>query len=52
MDGRIMGENLKRMGLNEKWLKKQLAEQGYKSEKEIFLGLCDQENQLTLFEIN
>ena len=52
MDGRIMGENLKRMGLNEKWLKNQLAAQGYKSEKEIFLGLCDQQNGLTLFEIN
>ena len=52
MDGRIMGENLKRMGLNEKWLKNQLNEQGYKSEKEVFLGLCDQENQLTLFEVN
>ena len=52
MDGRIMGENLKRMGLNEKWLKNQLAAQGYKSEKEIFLGLCDQQNQLTLFKIN
>ena len=52
MDGRIMGENLKRMGLNEKWLKNQLNEQGYKSEKEVFLGLCDQENQLTLFKVN
>ena len=52
MDGRIMGENLKRMGLNEKWLKNQLAAQGYKSEKEIFLGLCDSNNKLTLFEIN
>ena len=52
MDGRIMGENLKRMGLNEKWLKNQLAAQGYKSEKEIFLGICDSNNKLTLFEIN
>ena len=49
MDGRILGENLKRMGLDEIWLKKQLHLQGYKLPGEIFLALCDQENQLTLF---
>ena len=50
MDGRVMGENLKRMGLDEKWLQKQLSEQGHKSPKEIFLGLCDSNNQLTLYQ--
>ena len=50
MDGRMMGENLKRMGLDEKWLQKQLSEQGYKSPKEIFLGLCDSNNKLTLYQ--
>ena len=49
MDGRILGENLKRMGLDEIWLKKQLHLQGHKQPGEIFLALCDQENQLTLF---
>ena len=49
MDGRILGENLKRMGLDEIWLKKQLHLQGYKQPGEIFLALCDQENQLALF---
>lgn len=49
MDGRILGENLQRMGLDEKWLQKQLTAQGYKSAKEIFLGVCDENNQLTVF---
>lgn len=50
MDGRILDENLKRMGLDKIWLDKQLKEYGYHNAKEIFLGLCDNNNQLTLFE--
>ena len=50
MDGRILGENLKRMGLDDKWLKKQIKEQGYKSEKDILLGFCNQNKQLTLYK--
>ena len=49
MDGRIMGENLKRMGLDLKWLDKQIRAQGYHDAKEIFLGLCDNNNRLSLF---
>lgn len=49
MDGRILEENLQRMGLDEKWLQKQLISQGYKGPKEIFLGVCDENNQLTVF---
>ena len=49
MDGRIMGENLKRMGLDLKWLEKQIKAQGYHDVKEIFLGLCDNNNHLSLF---
>ena len=50
MEGRVMGENLKRMGLNKAWLKKQLKAQGYKNVKEIFLGIYRQEeNKLTLY---
>lgn len=51
MDGRIMGENLKRMGLDLKWLEKQIKAQGYHDAKEIFLGLCDNNNQLSLFAV-
>ncbi|MBR5202088.1 MAG: DUF421 domain-containing protein [Clostridia bacterium] len=52
MDGRILEENLKRMGLDHIWLEKQIKEQGFKNAKEIFLGLCDQNKQLTLFKTN
>ena len=51
MDGRILGENLHRIGFNEKWLEKQLRVQGYKRPDEIFLALWDEQNQLTLFPI-
>ena len=50
MDGRILEENLKRMGLNAKWLQKQIKKQGFKNEKEIFLGVCDQNKQLSLYK--
>ena len=49
MDGRILDENLKRMGLDDKWLQKQLNAQGYKKAEEVFLALCDENNQLTVF---
>ena len=52
MDGRILEENLKRMGLNSVWLNNQLKNQGYKNAKEIFLGLCDENKQLTHYKVN
>ncbi len=51
MDGRILEENLKRMGLDLTWLSKQLKSQGYRNAKEIYLGLCDKDNQLSLFAL-
>ena len=50
MDGRILDENLRRMGLDSKWLQNQIKEQGYKNAKEIFLGICDQNKQLSLYK--
>ena len=49
MDGRILEENLKRLGLDMNWLEKQLKCMGHKNAKEIFLGICDNNNELTLF---
>jgi uncharacterized membrane protein YcaP (DUF421 family) len=49
MDGRILDENLKRMSLDDRWLQKQLNAQGYKKAEEVFLALCDENNQLTVF---
>lgn len=51
MDGRILGGNLQRMGVNETWLEKQLRAQGYHSAKEIYLGLVDSNKQLSLYPI-
>lgn len=50
MDGRILEENLKRMGLDSKWLNKQIKEQGFRNAKDIFLGLCDENKQLSLYK--
>lgn len=50
MDGRILDENLKRMKLDKTWLNKRLNEQGFKSAKEVFLGLCDEKQQLFLYK--
>ena len=51
MDGRVMGENLTRLGRDANWLEKQLKAQGYKSVKDIFLGIYrPEEDKLTLYK--
>ena len=52
MDGRILEENLRRMGLNAAWLDKQLRTQGVHDAKAAFLGLCDAQNKLTLYKMD
>lgn len=52
MDGRILHENLERLGLDLTWLEKQLKQQKYNNAKEIYLGICDPQNNLSLFPIN
>lgn len=49
MDGRIMGENLGRIGKDEKWLTGLVKNQGYSSPKQVFLGLADEQGNLTLY---
>ena len=49
MDGRIIGDNLRRRGLDETWLKKELEKQSCRNASEIFLGLCGNGNKLTLY---
>ena len=49
MDGRILDGNLKRMELNSQWLEEQLKAQGFRSAKEIYLGLCDTNQKLSLY---
>ena len=50
MDGRILEDNLKRMGVDEKWLKKQIKDQGFKNANEILLGICDRNKNLSLYK--
>ena len=50
LDGRVMGDNLKRKGLNEAWLKDQLRQQGIGSPEEVFIGLCGTDNTLTVYK--
>ena len=50
LDGRVMGDNLSRLGKDENWLEKQLKRQGYEDAKEIFLAVYrPEENKLTLY---
>jgi len=50
MDGRVMGENLSRIGRDANWLTKELKSQGYKDAKELFLGVYrPEEDKLTLY---
>ena len=50
MDGRVMGENLSRIGRDANWLTKQLKAKGYNDTKEIFLGIYrPEEDKLTLY---
>ena len=52
MDGRVMGENLTRIGRDEKWLEKQLNQQGHKSAREILLGVYHtEEDKLSLYPL-
>ena len=50
MDGRVLSGNLSRMGLDEKWLLKQLSAQGYAAPSQIFLGQCDVNRKLSLYK--
>ena len=50
-EGKIISDNLKHTGNNEEWIKKQL-EQQHISLKDVFIGMCDYQNQLNVYRIN
>lgn len=50
MDGTVLTENLRRMGVDRNWLDSQLKNQGIKNPKEVFLGLCDEKKVLTVYK--
>ena len=52
MDGRVLGENLHRMGVDETWLLKQLRQQGYHSAREVFLAVADANKQVAVYPVS
>ena len=50
MDGRILDGNLRRLGLDSTWLQTQLAAQGYRSAKDVFLAVCDKNKRLAVYK--
>ncbi len=50
MDGQILGQNLKHMGLDLTWLDKQLKQRGIHSAKDVFLALCDRNLKLVIYQ--
>lgn len=51
MDGRVLDENIKRLGLDEEWLENELKNQNFNSEKEIYLGIYEPNKKLTLYPV-
>lgn len=50
IDGKIMEENLKHIGNNEKWLTKQLRTQDISNISEVLLATCDRNNKLCIYK--
>ena len=50
MDGRILEDNLKRMGLDLIWLDKQLERHHIRSAEDVFLAVCDRNLTFVLYE--
>lgn len=51
MDGYVLSENLRLMGLDERWLDKQLKAQGFESADAVFLALCDHKRNLSCYRV-
>lgn len=50
IDGKIMAQNLKHIGNNEKWLTKQLRTHDISNISEVFLATCDRNNKLSIYK--
>ena len=49
LEGKIMYDNLKNMGRDENWLRKQMIIHNIKSETEVFLGISDENDNCYFF---
>ena len=52
IDGKIMHNNLKAFGKDEKWLIKKIKENNYQDINDILLLTCDKNNKITIYEKN
>lgn len=50
IEGKIMSDNLRNIGRDEKWLRKQMDIHAVKNEKDIFLAVCDGNDNCYFFE--
>lgn len=49
LDGKVMEQNLRHTGKDEKWLKNQIKGQGADRIEDVLLAICDASNQVTVF---
>jgi uncharacterized membrane protein YcaP (DUF421 family) len=49
VDGKVMRDNLKHTGNDEKWLHNQLKAQGADEIKDVLLATCDMNNKVTVY---
>lgn len=52
MDGRILEDNLKRMGLDLAWLDKQLKQHHVHSPQDVILAICDRNQKFVVYQKN
>ena len=52
MDGRIIEKNLQKIGFDLNWLSKQMEQNGIKSEKDVFLAVCDRNQNIAFYKSN
>lgn len=50
MDGRIVEKNLRNIGFDLNWLSKQLEKHGIRSPKEVFLAVCDKNQNISIYK--
>lgn len=50
MDGKILEKNLQHLGLDHNWLSKQLSQQGIRSPKDVFLAVCDKNQNISFYK--
>ena len=50
MDGRILEKNLQSIGFDINWLSKQMDQHGIRSPKEVFLAVCDINQNISLYK--